>query len=99
MFVEYDACYLYDCVFNSDHSTSEAATHKSDLANLAQSDPEFYQFLLSEDQELLDFSEDDVSDDMNQSDEAEDLDHSDDEEAITSVMSTIFFCHQRTVVV
>jgi len=75
---------------NSDHSTSDAATHKSDLANLAQSDPEFYQFLLSEDQELLDFSEDDLSDDLNQSDTADDLNYSDDEEAITSVMFTTY---------
>ncbi|XP_065889792.1 nucleolar complex protein 2 homolog [Dysidea avara] len=62
-----------------DNSPSTAATHKSDLANLAQSDPEFYQFLLSEDRELLEFNEDDVSDDLNQSDEAEDLNQSDDE--------------------
>jgi len=88
----------YGYVFNSNHGALEAATHKSDLANLAQSDPEFYQFLLSEDRELLEFSEDDVSDDLNQSDGAEDLDHSDDEEAITSVMLTIF-CHRRIVVV
>lgn len=67
---------------------SEAAAHKSDLANLAQSDPEFYQFLLSEDQELLDFDEGDASDDFYQSDEAGD---SDDEEATTTpVILTAF---------
>ena len=88
------ATYAWLCLSYSDNSPSTAATHKSDLANLAQSDPEFYQFLLSEDRELLEFNEDDVSDDLNQSDEAEDLNQSDDE--ATTLVTLIKICHLLT---
>ena len=51
-----------------------AADHKAQLANLSKTDPEFYQFLQEEDNELLQFSGDDYQsdndDNLSQSDQS-----------------------------
>ena len=54
---------------------STAAAHKAQLAKLSKTDPEFYQFLEQEDEELLRFSEEELSDES--SDGVDDLNQSD----------------------
>ena len=68
------------------HHPSGAATHKAQLTNLANTDPDFYQFLQEQDEELLQFSEEDVSD---QSDDIENLTQSD--QATAPVIDLLYY--------
>ena len=76
--------YYYYC--SARHHPNGAATHKAQLANLANTDPDFYQFLQEQDEELLQFSEEDVSD---QSDDIENLTQSD--QATVPVIDLLYY--------
>ncbi|BFI25735.1 nucleolar complex protein 2 [Marchantia polymorpha subsp. ruderalis] len=54
---------------SSKKGSSEVTQHKAELSDLAQKDPEFYEFLKEHDKELLDFE-----DDEEESDEEQNLD-------------------------
>ena len=52
---------LSNTAFSNCRSTGKAQKHKASLEKLKEQDPEFYEFLKSEDQELLDFDPGDMS--------------------------------------
>ena len=69
---------------------STAATHKAQLANLSKTDPEFYQFLQQEDEELLRFSDEELADESSDhSDGVDDLNQSD--QSIEPVMILLLY--------